>query len=388
MKKIKNFIYPVFIIAIFILIGIISFYFVYKNFNKRFSDEVIWATDISAIAINPDRVRATSDLLPGDISQSSDYSVIKEQTLGLGNLFLPKGVDAIYILSKKGNDIYFISESTPEGEPLYIAPGKLYEQPPQEIFQVFSNREAISTHVYTDEFGTYLSRFSPIFDNKTGELVGVLGVDIDYTVYQTQFWQIFIIFWLIWLFVCILVILLFFYFRNVYQLKNESITSEKKLRTIIDAVSSGIIVVDSKSQIVSWNNYCKNIFGFSLESVLGLKFSDVIKAEKIVNTETGEEISNFNFSLGSNLVGKVLELKILTDKKIEKYYELTMVIVEVNDEEYLVASLHDVSNRRQEENDLKVQKEELEKLNNLMVGRELKMVEMKKEISALEEDKK
>jgi translation initiation factor RLI1 len=51
-----------------------------------------------------------------------------------------------------------------------------------------------------------------------------------------------------------------------------------------------------------------------------------------------------------------------------------------------MASHQDISERKRVENELKKKNKELELFNRLAVGRELKMIELKKEINALLED--
>ena len=51
-----------------------------------------------------------------------------------------------------------------------------------------------------------------------------------------------------------------------------------------------------------------------------------------------------------------------------------------------MASHQDISERKRAENELKKKNKELELFNRLAVGREIKMIELKKEINALLED--
>ena len=51
-----------------------------------------------------------------------------------------------------------------------------------------------------------------------------------------------------------------------------------------------------------------------------------------------------------------------------------------------MASHQDISERKRAESELKKKNKELELFNRLAVGRELKMIELKKEINALLED--
>ena len=383
MKKIKSLFKSLVVIGICILLGFIVFYFVQKEVDKSFQNEIAWASDVSIATISTDHVQKLTELLPGDITGVEDFTLVNNAVLSVGKLFEIKGIDAVYVLAQKEGQVYFISESTPVGEPLYIAPGTIYEQAPPEVFVAFNNKVSPIAN-YTDEFGSYISKFTPIIDHATGQQIAVLGVDIDYVHYQAQLLKTKIIFIIAWIVFCAVIILLFAYLKNLYKIKNESQVNEQKITAIIDSISDGLVVVDNKGEIVFWNEASENIFGVSKEQSLGEKFNELVKLENIFDVKTNSLVSDFDFSPSGYFADNVLEVKIMSGKKkISKYYELLITITEINNEQHLVGIFHDISNRKEEQGALESQKDELEKLNNLMVGRELKMMEMKKELSKL-----
>jgi PAS domain S-box-containing protein len=388
MKKIKSFIWPLLILLISIALGFVAFYFVLKTVNNNFVKELAWTSDISIAAVNSDRVKRLADILPADISEDADYVRLKEQFVGMGDKFELKGVDAIYILSQREGKLYFMVESTPKGEPLYVPPGELYAQAPPEAFRAFNNENPPIAY-YTDEYGTYISKFTPIFNSQTGQQVGVLGVDVDNIYYQSQTLRTKIFFSAAWGIFCFLVVLLFLYFRNLYKTKRDSQINEEKITAIIDSMSDGLVAINSDGQITLWNKASENIFGFSEDQALGLNFDDLVKPSSVFNVKNNSFINNFKLSLDSDLINTILEITLESDSQgNQKYYELLFELTTVKGDHYLIAIFHDISIRKREENDLKLQKEELEKLNNLMVGRELKMMEIKKEISELKSKNK
>jgi hypothetical protein len=117
---------------------------------------------------------------------------------------------------------------------------------------------------------------------------------------------------------------------------------------------------------------------------LGHKFSELVKPDMVLDIEAEKHISDFEFSVERNLVGKLFEFRLKEkDESHSEYYELSFSSADVGSERYLVGVFHDVTFRMREEFELQHQKGELEKLNNLMIGRELKMVELKKELNNL-----
>jgi len=387
MKKIKFYVLILAIICFLIIVGLIGFYVLGDYLNKSFSNETAWTSDISVAAINPERVKNLAAASPSDVAQAADFDRVKTQVVGLGNLFALKGIDSIYILTEKEGKIYFITESTPYGQPLYVTPGKLYEKAPQEAYNVFNLKKPQSSKVYSDEFGTYISRFTPIIDTTSGLQVGVLGVDVNYTYYQAQLKRADMIFGSAWLLICLIIVLLFLYFRNLHKLKNASHISEQKTRAISDSVNDGVIVVGANGYIAFWNKASEHIFKFDARDVLKLKANDLIKIDNLVDLKIGKNIANLNFSLDEYLFGRFFEFSLNQEKGAKKYYELSFTSPEINGEKYLAGVFHDISRLKGKELELEKQKHELENLNGLMIGRELKMIELKKEIEELKAKK-
>ncbi|HWR39808.1 MAG TPA: ATP-binding protein [Patescibacteria group bacterium] len=85
----------------------------------------------------------------------------------------------VYVLVEKEGALYFLLDSIQPGEPDYSPPNFLYQRPPRELQQVFQTGRGTVTGPYTDEWGRFVSGFSPVRDSRSGSLAGVFGVDID-----------------------------------------------------------------------------------------------------------------------------------------------------------------------------------------------------------------
>ncbi|QQG52594.1 MAG: PAS domain S-box protein [Candidatus Falkowbacteria bacterium] len=384
MKKSYFFSKMVLALVIFLALGLGGSYLLRDIVYKDFLGRIKLAADISLAAVNPDRVKNLVALLPGDISQNQDYLRIKSQIIKLGDSLTADGIDAIYLLSIDNGTIYFVAESTPDGEPLSVPPGKIYIKPPQEAYLAFANYQSFYTKKYSDEFGTYISMFVPMADAANGEQIGVLGVDVDYNHYQASLVKVLIIFWLIWSTAAILVSLIFLYLRNVRRRRNEFKANEQRIRAISDAISDAVVVVNDENKIIFWSKVSENIFKITRSRALGHKFSELVKPDMVLDIEAGKQLTDFEFSINRNLIGKMFEFRLKEKAGApSEYYELSFSSADVGSERYLVGVFHNISSRMREEFELQHQKSELEKLNNLMIGRELKMIELKKELDNL-----
>ena len=87
----------------------------------------------------------------------------------------------VYIVRKDEQGIYFVVDArlSPDEEDISEF-GDRYAEPSATLVENFDtmNGTIIEPEIYTDEFGSFLSGYTPIFTS-SGERVGVLGVDIS-----------------------------------------------------------------------------------------------------------------------------------------------------------------------------------------------------------------
>lgn len=86
----------------------------------------------------------------------------------------------VYTMRKDEQGIYFVVDAGLPGEPDISAFGERYLQPSGSLVENFDSLTGtlVEPDFYTDEYGTFLSGYAPIFSSD-GERVGVLGIDIS-----------------------------------------------------------------------------------------------------------------------------------------------------------------------------------------------------------------
>ncbi len=85
----------------------------------------------------------------------------------------------VYTMKKQNGNIYFVVDAGLPGEPDISAFGDIYREPSATLVNNFETMMGtiVEPDFYSDEFGTFLSAYTPIFTSD-GKRVGILGIDI------------------------------------------------------------------------------------------------------------------------------------------------------------------------------------------------------------------
>ena len=127
-----------------------------------------------ALAVNPDHIRSLSFTL--DDRSNPAFQRLRGQMIAYSQLMKHRSV---YSMALRNGEILFGPENLDEKDPVASPPGTVYKEPPQAVWEVFKTRETRTQGPYIDEYGTYVSGFAPVTDPRTGEVMLVIGLDIE-----------------------------------------------------------------------------------------------------------------------------------------------------------------------------------------------------------------
>ncbi len=158
--------------------------------------------------------------------------------------------------------------------------------------------------------------------------------------------------------------------------------SEERFRALVDSASDAVICLEPPGKIYMWNKKAGEIFGFSEEEAVGQSFHEVVVPERY-RLKAEEGLKGFFRSGAGNIVGKTLELMALRKGGEEFPVELSVAAFKIDHTWNAVGIVRDITERKRLDEELKRNLNETERMNKLMVGRELKMEKLREEVRVL-----
>lgn len=153
--------------------------------------------------------------------------------------------------------------------------------------------------------------------------------------------------------------------------------SEKRYKALYDASPTGIIMLDKNGIIQEINHEITKITLFSRDELIG---------QSILKLSTLDKAPLINSNIQRILNGEFLESDVETVKKdgsLALFQLREIAITLPNGEQGILSVSNDITERKNSEKELSEKLDELMRFHRLTVGRELMMIELKKEINEL-----
>lgn len=158
--------------------------------------------------------------------------------------------------------------------------------------------------------------------------------------------------------------------------------SEERFRAITESVSDAIVSANSDGNIILFNQGASRLFGFSSTEALGKPLTIIMPQEFTAAHKKG--LQNYVKTKKAKVIGHgAIELQGKRKDGSVFPVELTLSKWESGGKLFFTGIMRDVTERRKIEDTVSQRTQELEKFNALMIGRELKMTELKREINEL-----
>ncbi|MFC2170591.1 PAS domain S-box protein [Calditrichota bacterium] len=148
--------------------------------------------------------------------------------------------------------------------------------------------------------------------------------------------------------------------------EEERRKSEKKFRTITDAVMDAIIMIDSDGKTTFWNPAAESMFGYKTHEMIGKKLHDYLLPPELLEAHE-KAFPNFVKNGKGDAIGKSLVLNSQRKDGSTFPIELTLSAIKMDEKWHAVGIVRDISERIQLDAQLR-QALKLESIGQLAAG--------------------
>lgn len=159
--------------------------------------------------------------------------------------------------------------------------------------------------------------------------------------------------------------------------------AEERFRAISDSAQDAIIMIDDEMKASYWNPAAERIFGYKKEDAIGKDLHKLIVPARFYE-DAYKGFSKFRETGEGAIIGKTKELAALRKDGTEFYGEHSISAVKIKGKWHAIGIVRDITERKRLENKLKEELDIVERMNKLMVGRELELEKRKQTIKKLE----
>jgi PAS domain S-box-containing protein len=174
-------------------------------------------------------------------------------------------------------------------------------------------------------------------------------------------------------------------------LRRELHQTKDRLHAVLESALDCIITMDAKGRIVDFNPAAERTFGYSKEQAAGRTVEELLVPPRM-RTAHRRGLESYHRTGTGPVLGRRIEIEALRADGTEIPVELAIVPSLVEGQAFFTAYLRDLTERRTIEAererllvDLQEKIADLERFHDVTVGRELKMIELEREVAELRE---
>jgi PAS domain S-box-containing protein len=178
--------------------------------------------------------------------------------------------------------------------------------------------------------------------------------------------------------------------------EEEVARESRNLKAILEAAPTCMMLIDEDAVVINVNNVAAKLVDAEEAQLIGIRAGEALRCIHATDDEKGcghgpvcsdciirgtlEEVLRTGQPQHNVEVQATLDIK---GQHVKIWLNICAEPVALEDKSHVVLALEDVTKRKENERKLRKSIADLEEFNRLMVGREMRVIEMKKEVNAL-----
>lgn len=158
----------------------------------------------------------------------------------------------------------------------------------------------------------------------------------------------------------------------------------EKFKAAVDISPDAIVAVDEGGRVTMWNRAAARMFGYSEAEAVGGPLDVIMPDEYREAHRRGME--RFLSTGETKVIGRTVELEGLRKDGSKFPVELSLSAERLDGGWTFIGVIRDVTLRKRLKDELEQRLAEMERMNRVMVGRELKMEELRQEVRRLRDE--
>lgn len=285
----------------------------------------------------------------------------------------------VYLYTQRNDHLYFLADSEAFTSPDYSPPGQEYAEADPIYREPFATKDSLITKPITDRWGEWISVLTPLINAETGEAFAVLGMD-----YPASYWSNAPVLAVVQAVVEMLVALLLL--GIIFLILRKIVSKEEKFSSLLKNIPGAAFRcrLDKNWTMEFISDQIEAISGFSPSDFIHnavRSYASIIYApdvKKVANLIAKAVARNENYTLEYRLKNRAGRLVWIKENGRAIYDHHGRPI-------FIDGIILDISQDREIVTEIKNKQTEIERMNRFMVDRELKMIELKKQVNQLKD---
>jgi PAS domain S-box-containing protein len=241
-----------------------------------------------------------------------------------------KKLSHVYLMGVRDNKVYFLTDSGSAAGTDNVLPGGIYDVASRKLLNSFVTGLPFTEGPLSDQRGTWVSALVPVRDPETGNVLAVLGMDVDWNIWKTAIaasrLNALVIVGCLWI--------IFIGGFMVYQfglLARQRLSySERLLSFVVKAIGDGVILANHEGKVIRLNSAAEKMTGWSAADALGCPLRDVFCPVDVKTRQPDRHLLN-RVPEGSEKKNQVVERMLISKDGIERVININVAALPIND---------------------------------------------------------